>query len=219
MITLDSPQKIKNLIAKKIKVFGVVQGVGMRPFIFQLASELKLYGWVQNTGNSVEIFIQGNENNIDSFLTQLHCHQLPLLQIDKISAKSIELEKKLNRFSILESKPAIQQPHIIKDYAICFQCKAELTDNSNRRYHYPFISCTNCGPRYSLLYRYPLDRQNSTLQGFPLCAACEKEYQNQSDRRFHGQNISCKNCGPLLFDNKGNNSNIIIRETNFSTNY
>ena len=209
MKMLDSPQKTKTIIAKNIRVFGVVQGVGMRPFIFHLASKLKLSGWVQNTGNSVEILIQGDENNIDSFMTQLHCHQLPLLQIEKIYTKSVGLEKKLNSFSIFESKSAIQQPYIIKDYAICSQCKAELTDKSNRRYHYPFISCTNCGPRYSLLYQYPLDRQNSTLKNFPPCSACEKEYQNQSDRRFHGQNISCKNCGPILFDNKGNNSNII----------
>ena len=189
----------------RIAINGTVQGVGFRPFIYQLASTLDLHGTVSNGTEGVEIVINTNTDTLKILLQKIK-DELPLLaSIDTIKTTEIA-QKKFTDFQIIttneEGKRTVRIP---PDVSICKECEAELFDPDNRRYGYPFITCTHCGVRYSIIYDLPYDRKNTSMKFFEMCKVCEEEYVNPLDRRYHAQPIGCYNCGPKLslFDNVG----------------
>ncbi|MBN2488608.1 MAG: carbamoyltransferase HypF [Methanosarcinaceae archaeon] len=182
----------------KINVTGTVQGVGFRPFIYRLAVEHSLRGYVKNLGNNVEIIIEGEGDAIESFLEDIVVKKPPLSFIDRIETNTVPVAG-FTDFSILSSeKGAVANSIIPPDTAICPDCLGEMLDESNRRYHYPFTVCTNCGPRYTTVRTLPYDRENTTMIDFPLCNECNQEYTVPSDRRYHAQPVCCSKCGPEL---------------------
>lgn len=190
---------------------GKVQGVGFRPYIYHLAKQHKLTGWVRNNLGQVEIRAQGNQTDLDKFAADL------IPKSPKISTPNIvQLESALNEsfasFEILQSESQTNVDiHVPEDYFICDECLAEMDDPDNRRYQYPFTNCTQCGPRYTLIENLPYDRKNTSMTGFPLCEDCTEEYENPLDRRFHAEPVACPVCGPeLIFKNK------TVTETNTS---
>jgi hydrogenase maturation protein HypF len=180
-------------------VSGIVQGVGFRPFIYNLAQRLSLYGWVRNTSSGVEIEVEGDEKSLDDFYSQLMKEAPPLAIIDQLNRHPIPV-KGYTDFKIFHSSvsPEAFQP-ISPDISICPDCLHELFDPANRRYRYPFINCTNCGPRFTIINDIPYDRPNTTMAGFELCPECKTEYDDPSDRRFHAQPIACPTCGPHVW--------------------
>ncbi len=177
---------------------GQVQGVGFRPYVYRLANQHQLTGWVKNTLGQVEIRVQGNSEQLQSFNLQLIEKSPPLAQPTILSYHSCPLEK-LTEFNILTSEVnAESQIHVPPDYFTCDQCLSELHNPQDRRYHYPFINCTQCGPRYTLIQRLPYDRPNTSMANFPLCNNCLTEYLQPTDRRFHAQPLACPDCGPQL---------------------
>ena len=187
-------------MAKHISVTGVVQGVGFRPFVYGLATRLDLHGWVCNTSGGVEILVDGKTINIERFVKALSFERPPLAKIDSIFLEDME---KANDGSTIfeiresESVPGAYQP-ISADVAICPDCERELFDPTDRRYLYPFINCTNCGPRFTIIKDIPYDRPNTTMANFTMCANCRAEYENPLDRRFHAQPVACPKCGPFV---------------------
>ena len=190
----------------RIEVKGIVQGVGFRPFIYNLAMTLQLTGWVRNTSSGVEIEINGTQNALDDFLDSLRHHAPPLSRIDSFEVTPCSLNGS-TKFTILASQAkAGEFMPISPDVSICKDCQRELFDSLDRRYRYPFINCTNCGPRFTIIKDTPYDRPNTTMSGFPLCSNCYEEYENPLDRRFHAQPVACPECGPhIWFEVDGNN--------------
>lgn len=185
-------------MAKHISVTGVVQGVGFRPFVFGLATRLDLRGWVRNTSGGVEILIDGQNNNLEKFIQLLYLEKPVLAQIDAIRVEETPEDLSLN-FEIRESQ-LIQgdyQP-VSADIAICPDCERELFNPQDKRYLYPFINCTHCGPRFTIIKETPYDRSNTTMADFPMCDDCHAEYTDPLNRRFHAQPIACPNCGPFV---------------------
>jgi hydrogenase maturation protein HypF len=183
---------------RAITVQGVVQGVGFRPFVYGLASRLQLRGFVKNRIGGVLIEIEGASDSLDQFLAELGDHPPPLTQIDRLSweRQSPRGEK---GFHIKVSDGDVTGPVFISpDAATCTDCLNELFDPSDRHYRYPFLNCTNCGPRLTVVTGAPYDRERTTLAGFPMCAACRAEYEDPADRRFHAQPTACPACGPRL---------------------
>jgi len=180
------------------RVSGHIQGVGYRPFVYRIANRYSLSGWVINKTGTVNILARGKPEILDSFSKAL-ANEAPVIARPVIAGieKSREIPK--NGFSILPSEESHQaQIYIPPDYFMCGDCQQELMQPDNRRYRYPFINCTQCGPRYTLIKRLPYDRLNTTMQPFKLCKACQEEYQNPLDRRFHAEPIACPDCGPSL---------------------
>ncbi len=191
----------------KLRVWGIVQGVGFRPFIYRLAKSLNLRGWVLNSTGSVQILIQGEEENIKKFMELIIKEAPPLSRIEGIEKEEINFEE-LEDFRILESKEDTGFNFISPDIAICEDCLREMRDPKDRRYEYPFINCTNCGPRYTIIEDLPYDRDKTTMKIFEMCEECEKEYHNPSSRRFHAQPISCYNCGPKIWIHENKDKHI-----------
>lgn len=182
----------------KLKINGIVQGVGFRPFVHNLAKSFDLHGYVRNTSNGVDIEIQGIEENLNLFFSQLLSNHPPLAQITDFQKSEIPLQNS-GSFSILKSEaPSTNLTHIPPDIAICAECLSELFDVNNRRFRYPFINCTNCGPRYSIVSDVPYDRQFTSMASFILCPECEKEFHHPGNRRFHAQPNACPDCGPWV---------------------
>lgn len=188
-----------------IKVEGIVQGVGFRPYVYNIAISNNLKGWVNNSSEGVFIDIEGSKNSIEKFINQLEFNPPPLSKIEKIN-----ITKKnpcnFDKFTIKESVVDKEKITLISpDIATCKECREEIFDPNNRRYFYPFTNCTNCGPRYSIIESIPYDRDNTTMKKFKMCPKCEEEYNNPSDRRFHAQPNACDHCGPHIYlaDNKG----------------
>ena len=184
--------------ARKITLSGVVQGVGFRPFIYRHARQHNLRGWVLNSSGRVEVHVQGGMQGLEEFAdTLLDC--APVLSqpvIDSIKEASyLETDEFLILASRADSNADI---HLPADLFTCDDCLRELNDASNRRYRYPFINCTQCGPRYTLIETLPYDRPNTSMSGFPLCEACYSEYTNPADRRYHAEPVACEACGPKL---------------------
>ncbi|MBP6016771.1 MAG: carbamoyltransferase HypF [Candidatus Promineofilum sp.] len=182
----------------RIHLTGVVQGVGFRPFVYGLAQRYALAGWVRNSSSGVDIEIDGPAEDLAAFTGALTAELPPLARIDRLEMA----ERPANgftHFDILASKsePDAFQP-ISPDMCICPDCLRELFDPTDRRYRYPFINCTNCGPRYTIIRDIPYDRPLTTMAGFALCAECAAEYSNPLDRRFHAQPVACPSCGPRL---------------------
>jgi hydrogenase maturation protein HypF len=183
----------------RLHVTGIVQGVGFRPFVFNLARRLGLAGWVRNTSAGVEIELDGPPAILESFAHALRSEAPPLSRIDQVGV-SYGPSNGFAGFEILESEsvPEEFQP-ISPDVAVCEDCRRELFDPADRRYRYPFINCTNCGPRFTIIKDIPYDRPLTTMAGFEMCAACGREYRDPTDRRFHAQPIACPVCGPQVW--------------------
>lgn len=174
-----------------------MQGVGFRPFVYLLASQLKLTGYVVNDGNGVTIEICGGARSIDCFRRRLLSETPPLAVIDHVECREKALTN-TSGFTISASKNSPIKLGVTPDVTLCPDCLAELFTPENRRYRHPFINCTHCGPRYSVVNRLPYDRSNTSMSAFELCGECLEEYQNPLDRRFHAQPVCCLQCGPKL---------------------
>ena len=194
--------------AYRLKIWGIVQGVGFRPFVYRLAKELNLKGWIQNTTGSVLILLQGREEDVSKFLDLLVEEAPPLSKIEKIEKEEIYTGENFTDFSIIESEKGTGFNFISPDIAICEDCLREMNDPKDGRYKYPFINCTNCGPRYTIIEDLPYDRDKTTMKIFEMCESCRKEYHNPSSRRFHAQPISCYDCGPKLWIEEAEGENI-----------
>ncbi len=185
--------------SRRIRVRGTVQGVGFRPFVYRLARELGLDGWVRNDGEGVEIAARGSGDALDALLARLNSEAPPLARIDGIESRETPAEPTPKPgFAILHSHSGSANTAVTPDAATCPDCLAELLNPDDRRYRYPFINCTHCGPRYTLTARLPYDRPNTSMAEFVLCPACRAEYENPLDRRFHAQPNACPACGPRL---------------------
>ena len=195
-----------------INVEGMVQGVGFRPFVYSIAEKYSLVGHVSNTPDGVVIEVEGSSQAIDSFVFELEHNPPPLSRITAVSrslrsSSGTTSERLYERFEILESKRDGKPVTLIPpDVCTCDDCLAELFDERNRRYLYPFINCTNCGPRFTIIKNIPYDRPYTTMADFSQCPACESEYTNPGNRRFHAQPNACPICGPkvCLYDSAGN---------------
>jgi hydrogenase maturation protein HypF len=180
----------------KVIIKGTVQGVGFRPFIYNLASSLNIKGFVTNTSSGVEIEAEGE--NIPIFLKKIETDSPPLSDITSIDIEILPFAN-YTRFEI--KKSVVDKRYLTfipPDIAMCKNCRRELYDINDRHYHYPFTNCTNCGPRYSITKTIPYDRKNTTMAKFKMCPDCENEYNNPGDRRFHAQPNACPECGPQL---------------------
>ncbi|HIE11199.1 MAG TPA: carbamoyltransferase HypF [Kiritimatiellae bacterium] len=189
----------------RICIRGVVQGLGFRPFIYRLATGIGLAGWVQNTPEGVTIEVQGTRASLETFLLSVESHPPPLSQLQSITVSERNPEKD-STFTIRRSRDDSQpRALVLPDIATCSECLKELFDPTNRRYRYPFINCTFCGPRFSIIRRLPYDRPNTTMHKFLMCDQCRTEYEDPTDRRFHAQPNACPRCGPRLelWDRRG----------------
>ncbi len=179
-------------------ISGKIQGVGFRPFIYQLAHQYNLNGWVRNNLGQVEIMCLGDQLDLDSFHNGLKSDP-PLISKPEIVLCEVCESSDFTSFNILQSNSSANPDiHIPTDFYTCPDCLNELHDVSDRRYNYPFINCTQCGPRYTLIESLPYDRPNTSMDEFPLCDNCLKEYKKPSDRRFHAEPVACPVCGPQL---------------------
>jgi hydrogenase maturation protein HypF len=183
---------------REIAVQGIVQGVGFRPFVYGLAQKHHLAGFVRNDNAGVMIELEGESRALDSFVQSLAEAPPPLAIIERIACQAIA-PKGESDFAIIESRADDQrQIPIVPDAATCDDCLRELFDPRDRRFRYPFINCTNCGPRFTIVKDVPYDRPLTTMAGFQMCAACEREYHDPANRRFHAQPNACPACGPQL---------------------
>ncbi len=185
------------MTSKRILITGIVQGVGFRPFIYGLAQRYHLGGWVCNTSAGVEMAVEGPDDALRAFLSALSAELPPLARIDSLRVES-SAESGFERFEIRESEtiPGAFQP-VAADVAMCADCERELFNPADRRYLYPFINCTNCGPRFTIIERLPYDRPNTSMAPFPMCPDCAREYHDITDRRYHAQPVACPRCGPM----------------------
>ncbi len=182
-----------------VKVRGIVQGVGFRPFIYQLANGKGLSGWVQNRSDGVEIEISGPHDAVESFIADITAKAPPLAKI--VGVETSELPPAaVEGFRIIASSAGMARSTLISpDVCTCADCRRELFDPANRRFRYPFINCTNCGPRYTIIRDIPYDRDKTTMARFAMCPECGAEYRDPFDRRFHAQPNACWKCGPQVW--------------------
>ena len=187
------------LVGKNIRISGIVQGVGFRPFVYTQAISNRITGWVRNSSAGVEIIANGLETDIDLFIYAIRNQSPPLAKIDSFSVMDVK-PNGYTQFDIIQSDstPGGFIP-ISPDMSICQDCTRELFDSHNRRFRYPFINCTNCGPRFTIINDIPYDRPLTTMASFEMCGICREEYENPLDRRFHAQPIACDNCGPKIW--------------------
>ena len=189
----------------RISVRGMVQGVGFRPFVYRLAHKYSLAGWVRNTSGNVQIEVEGKEESIDGFLAGLKTEAPPMASIEEIAIVPLP-PKGYASFEIRKSHAEEGKYQLVSpDIATCQACKKEILSLSDRRYHYPFTNCTNCGPRFTIIEDIPYDRPRTTMRRFQMCPECQREYDDPLDRRFHAQPNACPKCGPSLelVDSKG----------------
>ena len=201
-------EKTQCISARRIRITGIVQGVGFRPFVYRLATGLGLSGWVLNSSSGVEIEVTGPPSVLDEFVERLWAEAPPLARIEHVTSADIPLPDPLSgdelppsgAFTIRhsEARPGEFQP-ISPDTAICDDCLRELFDPDDRRYRYPFINCTNCGPRFTIIRDIPYDRPKTTMAPFGMCSDCQREYDDPADRRFHAQPNACPVCGPRVW--------------------
>ena len=186
----------------RILVQGIVQGVGFRPNIYRLANARKLNGYVRNLGNVVEIIVEGSENNIKSFTTDIKTKKPPISKIDTVDIEWLNENGSLefSDFQILESSSNFSGSSVTPpDVATCNNCLGEVMKMGDRRYRYPFTACTDCGPRFTVISSIPYDRERTSMDEFPLCPDCMVEYQDPEDRRYHAEATCCPVCGPEVF--------------------
>jgi hydrogenase maturation protein HypF len=186
------------LYTYKITIRGVVQGVGFRPFIYNLAKSFLLNGYVYNGNFGVAIVLNATQDEVEKFITDIKKEHPPLASIESIEYAQVKQEN-FDDFTIKESVSSeVGFTNIPPDLFVCEDCARELLDPNDRRYGYPFITCTNCGVRYSIIKNFPYDRVNTSMAKFTMCKACEAEYSDPSNRRYHAQPIGCYDCGPSL---------------------
>ncbi len=192
-----------SIVNKRLKITGIVQGVGFRPTVFNLAQKHLLTGWVLNNAQGVEIELHGEEETVQAFVHDLWQNPPPLAVIDSFTVEDAP-DQAHTGFQIHHSQddPSDFLP-VSPDLNICPDCRRELFDPSDRRYRYSFINCTNCGPRFSIVTGIPYDRPNTSMAGFALCPDCAQEYQHPANRRFHAQPIACPVCGPQVWYEEG----------------
>ncbi len=182
----------------RLTIRGTVQGVGFRPTVYRLANKYKLTGWVVNDPAGVTIEAEGSSSHLEKLVKALRQLDLPNVYYEHFQVEEIEPVGN-NRFVIKNSNhEGAKRALMLPDIATCQECLDELFDPANRRFHYPFINCTHCGPRYSIITDLPYDRPNTTMQAFTMCDACREEYENPKDRRFHAQPNACPDCGPHM---------------------
>jgi hydrogenase maturation protein HypF len=182
----------------KVTVRGVVQGVGFRPFVYRLATQLELNGWVLNAAHGVFIEVEGARDKVHSFLLRLEKEKPPLAVIQSLEFSLLDTVG-YDGFDIRYSERSGRKTVLIlPDVAVCTDCLREILDPENRRYRYPFTNCTNCGPRFTIIEALPYDRAHTSMKQFAMCRACDREYHDPSDRRFHAQPNACPRCGPFL---------------------
>ena len=192
----------------EIKVTGIVQGVGFRPFVYRTAVKHDLLGYVRNRGDAgVEIVVEGEKEKIEKFIEDLKVKKPPLAKIHDLIVNFSDEKGEFKEFRILRSSESreLSGSVIPPDVAICDECLKELRDPRDKRYEYFFITCTDCGPRFTVIEQLPYDRPNTTMRDFPMCSFCKSEYENPANRRFHAQTVACPICGPraYLTDNRG----------------
>jgi hydrogenase maturation protein HypF len=182
-----------------IHISGIVQGVGFRPFVYNLAQKYNLKGWVKNTSSGLDIQVDGLEDQLEVFTEKLKSEAPSLASLDQIEVKELPVSG-FGAFEILQSEsiPSAFQP-ISPDVCVCPDCASEMLNPKDRRYRYPFINCTNCGPRFTIILDIPYDRPKTSMSGFEMCPDCTAEYTDPTNRRFHAQPIACPNCGPQVW--------------------
>ena len=181
-----------------LQVTGVVQGVGFRPFIHRIAVRHALRGWVRNQASDVLIAVEGDRRDVAAFVAELRVEAPPLARIDAIHQTRQPVQG-FERFDIVAStEPSATRQPVSPDVALCDDCMREFTDPTNRRFRYPFITCTNCGPRHSVIEGMPYDRERTSMRAFAQCAECRREYESIDDRRYHSETNSCPSCGPSV---------------------
>lgn len=185
-------------IHARIRVAGQVQGVGFRPFVYRLAHELGLSGWVRNDSSGVEIAVEGEQRQVMCLIDRLQSEPPALARVEQVTHDLLQPACGLQGFQIVASKSGQMQTGITPDMAICPDCLAELFNPADRRYRHAFINCIHCGPRYTLTRRLPYDRANTSMAKFTQCPECQREYDDPATRRFHAQPNACRVCGPQL---------------------
>lgn len=186
------------IVRRRIQVRGIVQGVGFRPFVYNLANDLGIRGFILNTSSGVTIEVEGDETVLDEFLGSMRSHPPPLARIQDLTASALE-PLGSDAFEIRESEAHDHEFALISpDVAVCADCRREVGDPEDRRFGYPFTNCTNCGPRYTIIQDIPYDRPMTTMASFRMCAQCEAEYYDPANRRFHAQPNACAECGPSV---------------------
>ncbi|MGM0518284.1 MAG: carbamoyltransferase HypF [Campylobacterota bacterium] len=192
------------MVNKKLEVTGVVQGVGFRPYVYNLALKYDIKGWVNNDSNGVNIALYCSIKNFEKFLLELKTNPPKLARVDSIKIKN-QQKKIYSTFQIKKSTNSKSKTTMISpDMSICDECILDINDKDNFRYNYALTNCTNCGPRYSIIETVPYDRCNTSMKDFNLCPLCKQEYKNPTNRRYHAQPVACEKCGPKisLYDNK-----------------
>lgn len=196
----------------RLRVRGLVQGVGFRPFVYATAAELGLTGSVANDADGVSIDVEGTASALEMFAGRLRDQPPPLAMVVSVDCEELDVRGGTG-FVIESSRPGDRARTLASpDVTTCPDCLKELVDPANRRYRHPFITCTNCGPRFTIITALPYDRENTTMAGFAMCAACRAEYEDPNDRRFHAQPIACHDCGPVLEFVRPNNGDTAIGE-------
>ncbi|EGD53026.1 (NiFe) hydrogenase maturation protein HypF [Thermoanaerobacter ethanolicus JW 200] len=190
-------RRVSQIQARQINIYGIVQGVGFRPFVFNIAQKYNLKGMIYNNSSGVYIEVEGEKENVECFIKEIKENPPSLAVIDEIKIKESEV-KNYREFKIMESKEDDGFVPVSPDMGVCDDCLKEMNDPNDRRYRYPFINCTNCGPRFSIIEDIPYDRPKTSMKVFPMCGKCEQEYNNPNDRRFHAQPVACFDCGPKL---------------------
>ncbi|ECC7020897.1 carbamoyltransferase HypF, partial [Salmonella enterica] len=188
-MAIDTPSGVQ------LRIRGKVQGVGFRPFVWQLAQQLRLHGDVCNDGDGVVVRLLEEPSQ---FIAALYQHCPPLARIDSVEHESLIWERTPTDFAIRQSAGGAMNTQIVPDAATCPACLAEMNTPGERRYRYPFINCTHCGPRFTIIRAMPYDRPFTVMAAFPLCPECDTEYRDPYDRRFHAQPVACPACGPHL---------------------
>ncbi|EBO6834715.1 carbamoyltransferase HypF, partial [Salmonella enterica subsp. enterica serovar Paratyphi A] len=188
-MAIDTPSGVQ------LRIRGKVQGVGFRPFVWQLAQQLRLHGDVCNDGDGVVVRLLEEPSQ---FIAALYQDCPPLARIDSVEHASLVWERAPTDFAIRQSAGGSMNTQIVPDAATCPACLAEMNTPGERRYRYPFINCTHCGPRFTIIRAMPYDRPFTVMAAFPLCPECDSEYRDPYDRRFHAQPVACPSCGPHL---------------------
>lgn len=193
----DEGAAVTHITRLRVCLHGAVQGVGFRPFVYRLASALRLTGWVRNSAGGVILEVEGEHQQVEAFLLRLESEKPPLSFIQGLEPSFLD-PAGYTTFEIQESSAGPKRTVILPDAATCPECLSEIFDSSNRRYLYPFTNCTHCGPRFTIIESLPYDRHRTTMRGFRMCPECQREFEDPSNRRFHAQPNACPECGPHL---------------------
>ncbi len=192
------------MVRMRIEVRGIVQGVGFRPFIHRLVSEYGFRGWVRNSSRGVDMELEGKENELRQFAGRIAPEKPLLADVESVECTLCESGEPFTDFEIIESRTMQSRDTLISpDIGICPDCLREMRDPADPRYRYPFLNCTNCGPRFTIIKDIPYDRAKTSMSDFPMCPRCESEYRDITNRRFHAEPTCCPDCGPQVFYEEG----------------